>query len=250
VAGLVRPLLDVPDEAAAIEAAFPPHCIHRVDNPSVDDLAECLKGRGTWFFLGHGDAVVRGEYMPLFVGDNGVCETGLQAISNEALVSTMAANADMLKLVVLNGCKTLGLAREILHRCPTVHYIVCWETSSHSAAATIFGTAFAKALAEFGSGKRARVRRAFESAKAALLRQLEPGRLDGGVPVGLPRYALTDPEDARVVTQACPCAQPCGENQCPFIGRLIPPNHNYSSRAQLPPLAAGVPCVLCRANAA
>ena len=86
-------------------------------------------------------------------------------------------------------------------------------------------------------------------AKATLLRQMEPGRLNGGVPVGLPRYALTDPEDMAQVNQCCPCAVMCPDGHCPFIGRTIPPDHNYTCTAQLPALAAGVPCVLCRATA-
>lgn len=244
----MQPLKDVPQEAQAIKTHFPAESVTRLNNPSVEALARSLRGKGTWFFLGHGDAYVRGEFMPLFVGDNGLCANGLQAISMDALVTTMSANCDRLSLVVLNGCKTLSLAREILARCPTVSSCVCWESASHSSAASVFGAAFAQGLAEYGGHKRA-VKRAFEAAKATLLRQLEPGRLSGGVPVGLPRYALVDPEDASAVHHCCPCEPRCAEGyECPLIGRLRDESGTRWG-GQRPPLAAGVPCVLCRATA-
>ena len=249
VAGLVRPLVEVPAEARAIQDAFPAHATTRLDDPSVDALAAALPGHNTWFFLGHGDAMVRGERMPLFVGDNGRCANGLQAISHEALVSTLAAaltsRSNMhLRLVVLNGCKTLPLADAILRRCASVQHVVCWQSSSHSGAAAVFGGALARGLAESG-GRPHGVRRAFEGAKAAVLRQLEPGRLAGGAPVGLPKYVLEDPEDLVKVHARCPCSPRCGHGfVCPLVGRLITPGR--ATHRQLPPMAAGLPCFLSR----
>lgn len=249
VAGLVRPLVEVPAEARAIQDAFPSHATTRLDDPSVDALAAALPGHNTWFFLGHGDAMVRGERMPLFVGDNGRCANGLQAISHEALVSTLAAalpsrsNAH-LRLVVLNGCKTLPLADAILRRCTSVQHVVCWQSSSHSGAAAVFGSSLARGLAESGARPRG-VRRAFEGAKAAVLRQLEPGRLTGGAPVGLPKYVFEDPEDLVKVHARCPCSPRCGHGfVCPLVGRLITPGR--ATHRQLPPMAAGLPCFLSR----
>ena len=236
VAGLVRPLVDVPEEAKAIEAAFPAHATTRLDNPSVDALAAALPGRTSWFFLGHGDAMVRGERMPLFVGDNGRCANGLQAISHEALVATLAAACDHhLTLVVLNGCKTLPLADAILERCTNVQHVICWQSSSHSGAASVFGTALARGLAESGARPRG-VQRAFESAKAAVLRVVEHGHLAGGAPVGLPLYVLEDPEDhAKVYASG------------PLVGRLVTTERAGTKLRQLPPVAAGVPCLRTRA---
>lgn len=172
VAGLVRPLVDVPAEADAIQAAFPAHTTTRIDNPSVDELARQLVGRATWFFLGHGDALVRGERNLLFVGETGRNRNGLQALSHAALVSTLGSACDQLSLVVLNGCKTRPLAEVILAHCPTVENVICWQSTSHSAAAGVFGATLAKGLAEHGTRTRG-VQRAFDGAKAAVLRQVK-----------------------------------------------------------------------------
>jgi len=243
VAGLVRVLKDVPREADAIELAFPPYLTTRLDNPSYETLARNLAYRTVWFFLGHGDAIVRGEMMPLFVGDNGLCENGLQAISADLIITTLNSEGSNVRVVVLNGCKTIMLGREILARCPHVNFVVCWQTASHSSAADVFGATIAHYLAENDGESRA-VHRAFDSAKSAVLRQLEPGRLANGVPVGVPRYALMDPGCERTIQHLCPCQPACrSQRRCPFVGRL----KQGRSHRTLPPIAAGVPCLLCHA---
>jgi hypothetical protein len=93
------------------------------------------------------------------------------------------------------------------------------------------------------------IKQVFEMGKAAVLSETEPGKLFGGVPVALGRYSFVDPEDPRATYHSCPCQARCPDNDCPLIGRVIQGgSYRYRPppKGQLPPIAAGVPCVLWR----
>ena len=246
LAALVQPLLDVPEEARAIQAAFSAHSTVLLNDPSIDALAAALPGKTTWFFLGHGDAMVHGERMLLFVGDNGRCMNGLQALSHDALASMIASSSRNLSTIVLNGCKTLSLAKAILAHCSNVLHVVCWQSASHSGAAAVFGAELARGMAKEDGARTSGVQRAFEGAKAAVLRQLEPGKLVGGAPIGLPMYAFEDPEDKARVHSCCPCVPQCPADSCWMMGRLIMRGSTQGVQRQLFPRAAGLPCLLTR----
>ena len=109
--------------------------------------------------------------MLVFTGENGLTSDGLVAISTDLLVSIINSHGTCLRLVVLNGCKTFDAAQAILLQCPTVDHCVCWMTPVHSEAAAVFATAVCKA---------------FHGAKAAVLEQVQLGRLRGVGPIGTP----------------------------------------------------------------
>jgi len=138
-------LANVDAEATAIQAAFGGAAnaeVHR--NISVSELGRLLKGRTTWCFPGHGDAMLQSEPVLAFVGVNGAVE----AVSIATLVDTVRPHVltGKLKLIVLTGCCTARLAAELRERA-CVPYVVCWETVLEDTAGRIFGTAFAQAVA-------------------------------------------------------------------------------------------------------
>ena len=159
---------------------------------------------------------VHGHHMLLFTGENGLTSNGLVAVSTDLLVSIINAYGTHLRLIVLNGCKTLHAAQAILRQCPTVDACICWSTSVHSEAAAIFVSALADTLASEGFPTvpvdRATVTRAFCAAQTAVLEQVRLSHLRGIGPVGVPLYSFLDPEDEAVTYQECPCATHC--NTC------------------------------------
>ena len=160
--------------------------------------------------------------MLVFTGENGLTSDGLVAISTDLLVSIINSHGTCLCLVVLNGCKTFDAAQAILLQCPSVDHCVCWMTPVHSEAAAVFATALADMLAAeryplAGNDSMASVSKAFHGAKAAVLEQVQPGRLRGVGPIGAPLYTFVDPENDATTYQECPCANRC--QTCPRVQR-------------------------------
>ena len=100
-------------------------------------------------------------------------------------------------------------------------------TPVHSDAATIFGSALAEMLAAerylSGNDNLATVWKAFHGAKAAVLEQVQLGRLSSGGPIGTPLYAFLDPTNEMTTYEECPCASRC--QKCPCAPRGIE-SHN------------------------
>ena len=131
----------------AIQAAFGGAANAEVQrNISVSELGRLLKGRTTWCFPGHGDAMLQEEPVLAFVGVGGAIE----AVSIATLVDTVRPHVltGNLQLVVLTGCCTARLATK-LRELACVPHVVCWETELHDEAGRIFGTAFAQAVAPY-----------------------------------------------------------------------------------------------------
>ena len=161
--------------------------------------------------------------MLIFTGENGLISDGLVAVSTDLLASIIESHGACLRLIVLNGCKTFDVAQAILLQCPTVDICICWMTPVHSDAATIFGTALAEMLAAerylSDNDNLATVWKAFHGAKAAVLEQVQLGRLSNVGPIGTPLYAFLDPTNEITTYLECPCASRC--QKCPCVPREI-----------------------------
>ena len=96
-------------------------------------------------------------------------------------------------------------------------------------AASLFGHAFASAMADGGSESSA-----FDCAKAAVLCTTERGRLDNGMETFIQKFDLVDPEDYSRVHRCTALCPPL----CSLRGRLI---GSAGSRGFI---AAGVPRLL------
>ena len=114
-----------------------------------------------------------------------------------------------MRLVFLNACRTEDLGNEL--RRAGVPFVICWRTLVDDTPARQFGTAFYDACAE-GSDER----EAFELAKDAILCQLTRASVPVLLEQSVPKYELRGP----------------GE---PARNEFIHP----------PPLAAGVPLLIC-----
>jgi hypothetical protein len=151
--------------------------------------------------------------MLVVMGDNGLTSNGLVALSTDLLVAVINSHGAHLRLVVLNGCKTLDAAQAILLQCPHVDCCICWTTLVYSEAATIFASALADMLAAdaylAGTDDLATVFKAFHGAKAAVLEEQQLGHLRGIGPIGTPLYTFIDPQDEITTYQDCPCANRC-----------------------------------------
>ena len=182
-------LANVDAEATAIQAAFGGAANAEVArNISISELDRLLAGRTTWFFLGHGDAMLQSELVLAFVGVGGEAEV----VSVDTLMGIVRPHVltGKLKLIVLNGVRTARLAAALRERA-SVPYVVCWETVVFDDAARIFGTAFAQAIAD---GAEPPV--AFEKARTAVCAVTEPGNLDTGPGARVQKFDLdVDPMD-------------------------------------------------------
>lgn len=107
-----------------------------------------------------------------------------------------------LELVVLNGCRSLDLARAV--QAAGVPFVVCWRTKAHDAAARLFSKAFFEALGYLQKSERRRstldkrldqYAQAFREALDSIRFETRPGTLANGVRANVPRFELKDPND-------------------------------------------------------
>ena len=217
-AGASRPLLNPSDEAAAAAGALRGHveCTH-ADGVGASELEGLMAGQGVWFFCGHADASLNGKRTLAFAHAR-----GFEMVDADTLVSMVGRHAATLKLIVLNGCKSLHLALRLVD--VGVPAVACWESLLNDEAAFWFGLGFSRALA---AGKPPRA--AFAAAVSALLFVTEPGTADGGQGGWVQKFELADPEA-------------CGADL--RTGRL-PISRTGAAEERRGRIAAGVPWLIC-----
>ena len=221
------------EEAERLEAHFntaEPGSVETLKDASLADLDEALKGKSTFFFLGHGDMVLQGEYVLAFVGADGK----LESITADTLVSIFKKHAKHghLKEVVLMGCCTKALG-ERLRSEAGVEVVICWDSKLHDKAAPIFSESYAKARAAMVAPKAA-----FDQAKLAVEAKTEDGYYDNGVQGKVAMYKFVAPEDRTAVYQKDECGRmPDGRFH---LGRL----KVFAQRALRGPFAAGLPILI------
>ena len=208
-------------EAREVEAHFnavEPGSAQVMLDASVETLDEKLEGKKLFFFIGHGDALLRGEAVLAFVSRDGE----LESVEASTLVAIFRKHVQRgsLREVVLMGCGTRALG-DRLRAEAGMEVVVCWESKLHNQAAPIFSKAYARARAS-GSAPPA----AFEDAQIAVRATTEPGRYDNNnnMPARVQKYEFVDPDDATV---------------SPSTRRLIMANVTRHG-----PIAAGVPRLL------
>ena len=189
------PLPGVMLEARAVQLIFGEACAALASSTSFQQFGSMLAGRHTWWFSGHGDALLDGKHVLAFE------ESGqIEVVSTTTLVETVRLHAvpGGLKLIVLNGCKTLELGKRLrIEAC--VPNVICWKTKMHDDVGPIFGSALAEAL-KCGID----VPQAFHKARLAVQTPTAPGKLDGGhLRARVQKFELgVDPEDATRVNCA------------------------------------------------
>ena len=104
-------LADVKTEAQAVQENFGgASCAElRLDMPFAD-LGPALAGKRIWWFAGHGDAPLVGEFVPAFFNAGAI-----ESVSIKSIAETVRAHSDtgQLQMVVLTGCQTLGLGKAL-----------------------------------------------------------------------------------------------------------------------------------------
>ena len=103
----------------------------------------------------------------------GARDEELERVPPSRLVDVVKQHKE-LRLVVLNGCNTLDLGRQLATE--TMTTVICWETPVDDQAAFYFGVELAHRLSEGGTP-----REAFDHAKSQLQVIMEP-RGDAGPP--------------------------------------------------------------------
>ena len=208
-------LPSVAPEAEAVQAAFGgPLRAQLMLNASVSMLNDALSGKSTWLFAGHGDVQLAGEAVLGFMDD----AAGLQAVSVDSLVATVRPHVvdGNLKLVVLTGCSTHTLASALRERA-FVPFVLCWETRLLDDAASVFDTAFARAMASDFAPQRA-----YDAACLAVVSVTEPGFLDDGARGAVQKYELhEDPQEYSRVHPIFPVTAHSGRMRAhaPLAGR-------------------------------
>ena len=177
--------------------ALSSHGARLLPQPSTSSLAEALLSadvRGWWY--------------------TGLDENGLPpGASEEAVVEAVRVRVVQggsgLSLVVLNACNTSALGRALVEKAG-VHQVICWETKVEDYAASIFGSAFADALA---AGKSTEV--GFEEAKQAVLSAPWKPHLPDR-----PKYELADPSAVNPSTRKLKPHAPFAAGIPRFISQL------------------------------
>lgn len=215
--------------------------------------SELLRHPYTHFlFSGHGDA----ELGPSGASGEGASRTlgftspngGLETVTPETLADVLGAHSPRcggcLSTVVLNGCQTSHMGERV--RAAGVTFVLCWRTKAENTAARLLACSFFASLAA-GRGHH----QAFEDAKAAVRCVTRPGRLANGVQSSVPAYELRDPLDGGLLPQIQ--QQPSspgstdGSNDAIASGTAThregggPVRRGFSP----PPMAAGIPLLLC-----
>ena len=121
-------------EANQVAAAYAERA-HLLVDPTLADFSAALDGRSIWVASMHGDVPLEGELVPAFCSDGRP-----ESVSLRALVETARPHVvdGRLRLIVLMGCKSLGLAKK-LRELTGVPAIVCWETLVQDGGACVWG---------------------------------------------------------------------------------------------------------------
>ena len=126
----------------AVAAAFGAGAADVKVNIRAEDLDAHLTGRRILFYEGHGDNALRGEHVLAFRGPHGE----LESIHNDDFVRIVKKHAQHgLCEVVLNGCRTHGLASRLRDEAG-VAVVVCWATKAHDTAAAKFAETYAERM--------------------------------------------------------------------------------------------------------
>ena len=196
-----RPTLPcVEDEVNAVASAAPNAELSLDPNPT---LVAAKAPQHNWcHFAGHADPKLGPDRVLVW------CDAGgFAAVDASTLIDMLRS----MKLVVLNGCKSVELGIKL--RQAGVPNVVAWTTMLFDPAAKLFAVSFWQMMAAHAhddeDALRNAVRDAFASAKLAVQTAVKPG---GAVDVGggkthaasVPKYELHDPEDAATVMQAGP----------------------------------------------
>ena len=162
-------------------ARLVPHC-------RLQDLDRHLEGCTAWYFIGHGDFSLNKELVPIFGGDRS--GEALQSISPEAICQVLTRHVERgLRLVVLNGCKTLKLGQGISQM--GVPHVLCWSTAVADEAASCISISFARGVAE----EVLSTEQAFNRAKSELLVQTH--RRSEATAVEVQKWQIADPDEDR-----------------------------------------------------
>ena len=201
----VSPLGNLDDEATRISN----HCPASIQRGgTASDLRKSLMHKPTkrFAFLGHANVSLPNVSIPLadphymytlgFTNPAG----GLVAVNPSDLAQVLGLHSNVLELVFLNGCCSLGLGQAV--QAAGVKAVVCWETKVETKAAAIFSNAFFEALAKGFDYKMA-----FEQSKLAVTTVTIQGTLPDGMASEVPKYELRDP-DVQVPPSASPGSSP------------------------------------------
>ena len=202
-------LLEQQSVTAALRRAF---TTKPLKEPSFADVCRAVRDErvAVLFLSFHGDAQLpgRAETMPIFVAADGRPEAHTAEAIADGLKDAAAAASGRLTVVVLNGCRTRALGARLG---AFVDFVLCWDTIVHTAAARIFGAAFAAALVDderMPAQREAMAKAAFAKARAAVeaAGQID-GQLDNGQDALIPKYILdVDPLDESQVRARGPAA--------------------------------------------
>ena len=191
------PLAGLDDEAHDVQACFPKDAdVRQKRNLDPEELrGEMLSRRPRAFlFIGHANANLNGQHTLAFTDGR----RQLVVVDPDVLARILGGHAPKqggpLELVVLNGCKSLELARAV--HAAGVPHVVAWRTLVHNEAARIFSVAFFEALSTHGCSHSA----AFEQAKQRIETVTRPGNVNG-MSGCVPRFELRDPEDSTSATR-------------------------------------------------
>ena len=142
-----------------------------------------MAGRTIWFFCGHSDGSLHGRRTLAFAHPRG----GFEMVDADVVVETVRRHASTLRMIVLNGCKSLHLAMRLVDA--GIPAVACWESLVNDEAAFWFGLSFSRALATGRS-----IRSSYSTAVSTLLTITEEGYADGGLPGRVQKFELVDPE--------------------------------------------------------
>ena len=92
-----------------------------------------MAGRTIWFFCGHSDGSLHGRRTLAFAHPRG----GFEMVDADVVVETVRRHASTLRMIVLNGCKSLHLAMRLVDA--GIPAVACWESLVNDEAAFWFG---------------------------------------------------------------------------------------------------------------
>ena len=145
----------------------------------VNRLSADLAGCTVWIFCGHLTDNNTGSKTLAFVD-----EAGRPAVIDPSkIASIVRAHVDTLRCVLLNGCDSLELGRQLIQA--GVQHVICWRTRVHDEAAKHFSLGFARALAN-GATYAA----AYYAGCTAVTARVERS----GQHMGQQRFELADPD--------------------------------------------------------
>ena len=220
-----RPTLpNVEAEVNAVVAAAPG--AELLLDPTAEQAASRAPDYDACHFAGHANPKLGQDRVLVWCHPD-----GFAAVDASTLVRMLCK----MKLVVLNGCKSVELGLKL--RDAGVPYVVVWTTLLCDAAAELFAVRFWEELVKRNPDDELRVavRKAFDEGKVAVQTAVTQSLKQGALDVGggktrkaaVPMYELHDPEDVATV-----------EQNGPNRGRIL------SDAQKAGRVAAGVPLLL------